>query len=358
MKILILGGTGAMGSHLVELFANTETEVFVTSRRGRESKYTNISYFTGDAMDLDFLRSILVNKWDAIVDFMAYSTGLLASRYELFLNSTDQYIFLSSSRVYANSEEPLTETSPRLLDISIDKQYLQTDEYAIAKARQEDIFIKSNYENWTIIRPYITYAEDRLQLGNLEKESWLSRAVLGKRVILIDDIYNKNTTLTYGLDVAKGIKAIIGKKETLGHIFHITSNKTIKWSDVADIYMNVLEEHFGKRPLITFVDSSKLIDIGYLQYQIIYDRIYNRRFDNSKISNFINVEDFTDPKDGLGNSLRSFLENKKFGKIYWGLVGREDKLTNEYTPICKIGGFKNKIVYTLCRYTPIRDNKK
>ena len=52
-------------------------------------------------------------------------------------------MFLSSSRVYASQESPIREDSMRLLDVSHDSIYLKTDEYALAKARQEDILRKS-----------------------------------------------------------------------------------------------------------------------------------------------------------------------------------------------------------------------
>lgn len=53
---------------------------------------------------------------------------------------------------------------------------LSIDEYAITKAHQENLLINSKNKNWTIIRPYITYSEQRLQLGTFEKEDWLYRA--------------------------------------------------------------------------------------------------------------------------------------------------------------------------------------
>lgn len=52
-----------------------------------------------------------------------------------------------------------------------DEDYIKTDEYALQKARQENILLGSKYKNWTIIRPYITYNKERLQLGVLEKKS-------------------------------------------------------------------------------------------------------------------------------------------------------------------------------------------
>lgn len=50
-----------------------------------------------------------------------------------------------------------------------DSQYVQSDGYAIAKAKQEDILRNSDFINWTIVRPYITYLDARLQLVFLKK---------------------------------------------------------------------------------------------------------------------------------------------------------------------------------------------
>lgn len=50
-----------------------------------------------------------------------------------------------------------------------DSQYVQSDGYAIAKAKQEDILRNSDFINWTIVRPYITYSDARLQLVFLKR---------------------------------------------------------------------------------------------------------------------------------------------------------------------------------------------
>lgn len=354
MRILILGGTGAMGVHLVELLAKTEYNVTVTSRCNRKSEFANVNYINGDAMDIDFILSVLTKKWDVIIDFMSYTTEEFGARADLFLKSATQYIFLSSSRVYADDNSFITETSDRLLDISTDKEYLQTDEYALAKAKQENLLMKSCYKNWTIIRPYITYAENRLQLGVLEKEHWLYRAINGKTIIFASDINSKFTTLTYGFDVARGIMAIIGKQEALSQSFHITSNKAIKWNDALIIYLNVLEEYLGYRPKVLLVSHNELVNLGYSKYQVKYDRMYDRRFENNKISQFINVDEFLDVKEGLELSLRTFLKEPTFGTICWGIEARKDKLSKELFPIKKINGVRNKLAYLVYRYTNLK----
>ncbi|HOG19853.1 MAG TPA: NAD-dependent epimerase/dehydratase family protein [Salinivirgaceae bacterium] len=251
MKILLLGGTGAMGEYLSDILSQKGNQTFVTTRSLRTSK-ENLTFIQGNAKNLSFLKSILDKRWDAIVDFMVYSTAQFQKRVDLLLNATHQYVFLSSARVYADSESPIVESSPRLLDVSNDVEFLKTDEYSLAKARQEDILRKSGKANWTIIRPYITFSSHRLQLGVLEKEDWLYRALKGKTIVFSEDINSKLTTLTFGIDVAKSISALIGEEETYGETFHITTEEHTKWSEILDLYLDILENHLGYRPKVIF----------------------------------------------------------------------------------------------------------
>ena len=175
-KILILGGTGAMGTHLVSSLEDTDNEVYVTTRKQRANR-SNITYVQGNAHDDAFIRPLQTEGMDVVVDFMVYNTEEFKKRASLMLDSCSQYVYLSSSRVYSDNDEVITESTPRLLDVCKDEEYLATDEYALTKARQENILRQSGKTNWTIIRPYITYSEIRLQLGVNEKETWLYRAL-------------------------------------------------------------------------------------------------------------------------------------------------------------------------------------
>ncbi len=349
MKVLILGGTGAMGVHLVKLLLNEGHDVFVTSRSARESK-GNLRYIQGDAHDIEFLKEYLNQKWDVIVDFMVYTTPDFKNRINLLLDAANQYIFLSSARVYANSVTPITERSSRLLDVSTDSTYLETDEYALTKARQEDVLIGSSRNNWTVIRPYITYSESRLQLGVLEKEAWLYRAIKGRTIVFSKDINDKITTLTYGLDVSQCIKGIIGKDGALGEIFHVTQPRSIRWSEALSIYLDVLEEKLGFRPKVLLIGLEDFNKIHSSNYQIIYDRLYNRAFDNNKIQNVIDPVTFLPVVQGLKDCLSHFLRDGKFDAINWKLEAIKDRQCKERTPLNEIAGYKRKLSYLIYRF--------
>jgi nucleoside-diphosphate-sugar epimerase len=350
MKILVLGGTGAMGKHLVQLLSNGKEEVVVTSRQVCPSE-NRVKYIQGNAQDIKFLQEILQEHWDVIIDFMVYTTIIFKERANLLLNATTQYIFLSSARVYGNIEQSLSEASPRLLESSDDKEFLATDEYALAKARQEDILHSSGCKNWTIIRPYITYSENRLQLGVFEKEEWLYRVLHNKTIIFSTDILTKTTTLTYGLDVAIGIMAIIGRSEALGEIYHITVNEQTTWGDILNIYLTVLTKYIGNKPKIMLLDLDNFLRLETNKYSsVLYDRLFNRVFDCSKIAQYVDINNFISIKVGLTNCMEAFLKNPQFKNIDWRLMGKMDRLTGEKFPLKKIKGFKQKIKYLIFRY--------
>ncbi len=349
MKILLLGGTGPMGSHLKNILSDRGDKVVITSRSPRESK-EGIEYRQGNAKNINFLNTVLKEKWNAIIDFMVYSEDEFTERLNLLLDSTSQYVFLSSARVYNESKEALTEESPRLLDFSTDQEFLSTSEYSLSKARQENMLQSSTKKNWTIIRPYITYGENRLQLGILEKENWLYRGIQGRTIIFSKDMKNHFTTLTYGLDVARAIAALINNPRSYGEIYHITHKSEYKWSDIVNIYLDVLEEELDYRPKVIYQDLHDYLSWNPGKYQVIYDRLFDRKFDNRKINTFINTEEFVNVQVGIRKCLKSFLKNPEFNSINWKQEAIKDRYVNEKTPLKEISGFKKKIKYIINRY--------
>lgn len=353
MKILVLGGTGAMGVPVVQILAERRNEVYVTTRRNKTSSIKNVKFIRGDAHNLDFVKDLVREEFDTVIDFMVYPSSDFPKYCELYLKNTKQYMFLSSSRVYANSKgKKLTENSPRLLDVTIDEEYLKTDEYALAKAREEDFLRSSGYSNFTVIRPYITYYNNRLQLGIYEKETWLQRALDGKKIVFSNNIASKLTTLTYGYDVSLRIADLVGNEKALGQFYHITTEESIKWHDVLNCYLDTLEEQFGKRPEVCMIDQCDPLFEKISHYQIHCDREYDRVFSNHKIQKDTEEKiEFIKVREGLKRSLKEFLVGKRqFTYRSWRAEAVFDRITGDRTSLLKIPTLKNKLKYFLFRY--------
>lgn len=353
MKVLLLGGTGAMGASLTDVLATQGHKVYVTSRRQKPDR-ENVRYLQGDAHDRSFLNSTLEGGFDAIVDFMVYQTEEFRERAKHLLDSTGQYLFLSSSRVYAGSEAPLTESSPRLLDVCADANYLATDEYALAKAREEDILFSLLARNWTIIRPYITYNTYRLQLAGLEKDIWLRRALNGHCIPLPKDVSVHRTTLTYGEDVAKAIACLIGRREALGEVFHPTGTQSATWGEIAGLYCEILQEVAGINAKLYMPDESWALSAQLMnEYQIRYDRLFDRVFDNSKIVRFIgDAFEFTPIQTGLKKCLQAFLQAPQWESPNIRVEAYLDRTTKERVNFSQFQGWKGKAKYGGFYYIP------
>lgn len=344
--ILLLGGTGAMGANLVKVLEQQDGfYVVVTSRQMKPDK-KKTEYRHGNALDTQWLQHILDEReWDAIVDFMIYTTEEFRSRVKLLLAATKQYVYISSARVYADSgDKPITEDSPRLLDVCKDQEYLHTDEYALTKARQEDILIHNDCKNWTIIRPYITFSDNRLQLGVMEKEDWLIPALNKRPIVFSKDIAEHYTTMTDGFDVAQGIAAILSNPNATGEIFHITSNESQKWSDILMWYLETIYEIKGEKPKLYYTEAWNP-SFGGALYQWKYDRLYNRSFDNSKICKFVSDEIFTSTELKIKEAISRFVRNytPNVSDLNQNRELRRGVLTGVYLPLGKTLGIKRKL---------------
>ncbi len=350
MLFLLLAGTGAMGTSLINVLSRDESNTIIVTTRSKRANYGNVIYMQGNAKEISFLDTLLDKEYDAIFDFLVYSTTELENRIHKLLDHTKQYFFFSSSRCYANSMSPITEESPRLVDVCSDIEYIATDEYALAKGREENILFSANQKNWTIIRPYITYNKYRLQLGVYEKENWLKRALDGRTIVFPKDISEKKTTLTYGQDVAEVLFRLVGNEKAFGEAFHIVTNEVYKWGEILELYLDVIENKIGTRPKVKIIDDSLGLQEVWNPWQIKYDRLYNREFDAGKLESVIGEYKFKPTFSGLTECLSDFLDDAKWLKSNIRYEAWCDRLTKEFMPLNQIEGRKAKLRYIKWRF--------
>lgn len=354
MNILILGGTGAIGKSLVEILSKEKINIYVTTRREIKNK-DNIKYIQGNAHDLEFLTKLIKEiQFNAIIDFMMYTFEEFKNRVEILLSNTSQYIFLSSARVYDTIEAPISENTDRLLDVITDKKYLKTSDYPLEKAREENLLIENKKRNWTIVRPYITYNDNRLQLGVYEKEQWLYRVLKDKSVCIQKKILNSKTTLTYGNDVAKYISKLILNNKAYGEVFQIAENLSeITWNDVLNIYKNVLRKN-GINMKVEVIENKKFDRWFPSYYAIKYDRSCDRVFNSDKLKKVTkeNIK-YSNVEKELTRCLNKFLSYIDIKQIELDprYAGITDKILKNHTKLKEFKSNKNKFKYILSRYT-------
>ena len=355
MNILLLGGTGSMGIPLCRMLRECGHKVVVTSRS--EHSENGVCFIRGNALDVNFLTQLMKNHYDVVVDFMVRSENGTRTAMDIILPFCDQYIFLSSSRVFAPinniGEEFITENSPRLLDVCNDKQYVESNEYAIEKAREENLFFESKYKNWTIVRPTLTYNAYRLQFAYGEKEDWLFRVLHDQSVIIPKDMENVKTAMVCGCDVAKAILGLIGNKKALGEAVNVVSEEYMTWGEIFEVYKAILEKRLGRRIKVVYVKSSLNLSKSLGNYyQVKYARGINRCFSNKKLKFLIGDISFIPMKDGLEKCVSDFLNDVRFQTIDWKRQACYDRISGELTSLKNIPTKKAVFFYLCHRYMP------
>ncbi len=324
-RILVPGGTGAMGVYLVPELLKKGYAVDVVSLDDKVSDIEDLRYFKDDFTDIPTAKKYLSNGYDAVVDFMIYNSTKFDDRYEMFLSSTSHYIYLSTYRIYAG-EHPITEESPRLLDVSDDEKFLSTDDYSLYKAKGENLLKNSGKNNWTIIRPAVTYSKRRFQLTTLEMPLVVGRALESKLVLLPEGAADCEATMSWAGDVARMIAAIVLNPSAMGETYTVSTSEHHTWREIAEIYHELIGLNYRFIPDEDFV---KVVSGGSdaARYQLIYDRCFDRVIDNSKILALMGEkqEDLMPLREGLALELSSVPKNLTYDSWYMEKNARIDE---------------------------------
>ncbi|MEE1007258.1 MAG: hypothetical protein U0L66_08740 [Acutalibacteraceae bacterium] len=296
-KVLLIAGGGTLGTYTAKELLNKGCAVDVICLEDYTSNNPKLCYHKAKA-DLNYLTEFLKDKYyDGIVNFIHYYVPeMYKPVHKLLTSKTDQLIFLSSYRVYAESKQPLTEESPFLADVVEDEEFLKSEDYAVPKAICEKFLREeSGTENWTVVRPVISFSDKRFDLVTVSGHEIIDAARSGKTVILPEAAKNLTAGLDWAGNSGKLIANLLFKKECLGEAYTVSSGQNLTWGEVADIYTRLTGVNFR------WADTEEYVSTGHGGNGLFYDRLYDRAVDNTKIlkaTGFKN-EDFTSIEDGI-----------------------------------------------------------
>ncbi len=109
-KILILGGTGFLGSHIVE-FAQKRGHTLTLFNRGQTNPqfFPDVEKLKGDRDGK--LQALEGRSFDAVVDTSGHVPRIVRASAELLRNSVQHYVFISTIAVYAHNLLDMDETA-------------------------------------------------------------------------------------------------------------------------------------------------------------------------------------------------------------------------------------------------------
>lgn len=300
-QVLLIGGAGTLGSYTATELLTMGHHVDCIARSDRKSYNKNYTYIQGSVDDA-LLRELFQKKrYDCIVDFSEYPDWKnYPQRGELLLQNTDQLIYLSSYRVYADCQHPITEDAPQLYKALDDQKFLEQETYAVPKSHEEDFLRASGYKNWTIIRPVISFSHFRFDLVTQRSMVMLPRILQHKKMLLPECCKDVVAGLCWAGNVGKMIARLCCNEKALGEAYTLSTGETYTWGEIADMYAEVTGLEFVWTDIETYLSVStrrRYMDRCIL----LYDRVWDRTIDNSKVMEVtgLRAEDFVGIKEGL-----------------------------------------------------------
>lgn len=234
-----------------------------------------VTILTADIRDRESARAALADhKFDAVVNFIAFTAEHIETDLELFRDRTDQYIFISSASAYQSPPVnlPVTESTP------LDNPYWQ---YSRDKIACEERLMRAYREEkfpFTVVRPSHTY--DRTMLPFQGGWTVVDRMRRGQKVIVHGD-GSSLWVFTHHSDFAKGFVGLLGNSRAIGEAFHITSDELLTWNQLHEIAARAAG---APPPQIVHIPSD-LINAFDSNWGagLLGDKAASMIFDNSKI---------------------------------------------------------------------------
>lgn len=156
MKLLILGGTGFLGPHIVRA-AIERGHTMTLFNRGRSNPhlFPDLEKLRGDrGGDLEALKG---RDWDAVIDTSGYVPKHVTDSTSLLADHAKQYVFISTVSVYASLDKPGMDESARIAPlppgVSADTDQVTNETYGPLKALCEQAAEAAMPGRVTNIRP-------------------------------------------------------------------------------------------------------------------------------------------------------------------------------------------------------------
>jgi nucleoside-diphosphate-sugar epimerase len=324
MKILFIGGTGIISSASARLCLDKGYDLYLFNR-GKSFRPVpeGAHVISGDYFNRTETNAILRdNKFDVVVDWVAFEKEHVEFDIQQFRGKTDQYVFISSASAYETppSKLPVTEKTP------LDNPFWEYSRNKIACEQHLTNAWKSEQFPVTIVRPSHTY--DHTILPFRGGYTFIDRLKKGKKIIVHGD-GTSIWTMTHTNDFAKGFVGLLGNPKSIGEAFHITSDELLTWNQMA----NMIGEAAGLKPDILHVPSEIIARFdAELGYSLLGDKSHSMIFDNSKIKKYVPAFKATIPfTEGVKQAVEWFQNNPDQQNIDTHLDRIFDSISSKYS---------------------------
>mgnify|MGYP001024622387 CR=1 FL=1 len=323
MKVLVTGGTGFAGSHLVSRLISDGFEVRVIARSQKKAeklKERGVEIILGDITDKDVVKEAvngvkkvyhLAANWRTagVPDKVYWDVNVGGTRNLLeasIRENVERFIHCSTMGVHGHVDEIPSNENTR---------YNPGDIYQVTKLEAEKLALNFYREKGlpvSVIRPCAIYGPGDMRLLKM------FRAISKKRFIMLgsgETLYH----MVYVTDLAEGFRLAADKEEAIGEPFLIGGEEYVSLNKLAEMIAREIgvsspRIHFPVWPVELLGTIVEKICIPLKIEPPIYRRrvlffTKDRAFDISKAKNILGYKSKVDLKTGIKNTVKWYRDN-------------------------------------------------
>ena len=288
MNVLFVGGTGIISTACARLAAARDEgrdrgiELYLLNR-GTRPVPEGARSLVADWADRRAVEAAIGDlRFDAVVDWLAFTPDDIERDIELFRGRTRQFVFISSASAYQKPPVDwiIREDTPLANPFWDYSRNKIACEERLMRAYREDGF------PITVVRPSLTYGDTQAPLIT---NSWerpytlIARMRAGKPVVVPGD-GTSLWTITHNTDFAVGLVGLLGRDAAIGQAFNVIGDEVLTWDQ---IYQQTARAAGVEAKIVhiasDFITACMPDQLGSLTG----DKSQSALFDNRKIKRFV-----------------------------------------------------------------------
>jgi nucleoside-diphosphate-sugar epimerase len=282
VKVLFVGGTGNISRECTARALAKGMEVWHFNRGTRKDRAPEgVVALNADIRDEAAAeRTLGGERFDAVVDFVAFSRAQVEEDIRLFRARARQYVFISSASAYRKPpvHHVITESTP------LSNPYWKYSRDKIECERLLEEEGRSSGFPFTVVRPSHTYGSTWMPTAFGSSDFTVpARMLAGRRVVVHGDGQSL-WTITHARDFAVGLVGLLGNPAAIGEAVQITGDEALTW----DAIHATIGAALGVEPRVVHVPSDFIAAVDPERgAHFLGDKTYSALFDCSKLKRLV-----------------------------------------------------------------------
>ncbi len=226
MNVLILGGTGFVGPHLVKWLIRNGHKVTLLNRGSKRTEHAVT--LVADRLDREKMQSFS-QRFDAVIDLSSLTREATEIAFEQFGHPDTFWLHLSSASVYSEIG-PTAPTEDQLA-----KGNSNFGDYGKNKAEADAFLLESGHVGLCILRPPYLYGPE----NNLDRESFVWSRCLNDHPIILPEDGHARIQFLHVEDLVAAMGQIVSERRRASRVYNIAATDVRSLSDWVQFLIEV-----------------------------------------------------------------------------------------------------------------------